>query len=127
MALALKNVPYIYIYIYTRASDRDDSVQKGGRVSLVVQLYHVLEKDPLHDPEVLLKLPRHDVVTMENEKSVGDLEELLGIRQSAVSQQLGRLRAEDMVRTRRSGKAIYYSLSDNRAIDAINCVLQHST
>jgi len=59
------------------------------------------------------------------EKSVGDLEELLGIRQSAVSQQLGRLRAEGMVRTRRSGKAIYYSLSDNRAIDAINCVLQH--
>lgn len=62
----------------------------------------------------------------DGEKSVGDLEELLGIRQSAVSQQLGRLRAEDMVRARRSGKAIYYSLSDNRAIDAIHCVLKHN-
>ena len=59
------------------------------------------------------------------EKSVGDLEDLLGIRQSAVSQQLGRLRAEGMVEARRSGKVIYYSLSDSRAIDAINCVIKY--
>lgn len=46
------------------------------------------------------------------EKSVGELEALLGIRQAAVSQMLARLRDEGLVATRRDGKAIYYRLSD---------------
>lgn len=46
------------------------------------------------------------------EKSVGELENLLGIRQAAVSQMLARLREEGLVETRREGKTIYYSLSN---------------
>ncbi|MCK0149663.1 metalloregulator ArsR/SmtB family transcription factor [Marivita sp. S6314] len=46
------------------------------------------------------------------ERSVGELEALLGIRQAAVSQMLSRLRDEKLVKTRREGKTIYYSLSD---------------
>jgi DNA-binding transcriptional ArsR family regulator len=49
------------------------------------------------------------------EKSVTDLEELLSVRQAAVSQQLSRLRLEGLVTPRREGKIIYYSLSDNRS------------
>ena len=49
------------------------------------------------------------------EKSVSDLERLLSSRQSAVSQQLGRLRLEGIVEPRREGKAIYYSISDPKA------------
>ena len=45
------------------------------------------------------------------EKSVSELEQLLGMRQAAVSQMLARLREEDLVSTRREGKAIYYSLA----------------
>ena len=45
------------------------------------------------------------------EKSVGQLEELLGIRQAAVSQMLARLREEGLVQTRRDGKTIWYSLA----------------
>jgi len=48
------------------------------------------------------------------EKSVGELERLLSARQAAVSQQLSRLRAEGLVVPRREGKAIYYSLADDR-------------
>lgn len=48
------------------------------------------------------------------EKSVTDLEDLLSSRQSAVSQQLTRLRLEGLVKPRREGKAIYYSLADER-------------
>lgn len=48
------------------------------------------------------------------EKSVTELEELLSARQAAVSQQLSRLRLEGLVTTRRDGKAIYYSLADDR-------------
>lgn len=47
------------------------------------------------------------------EKSVGALEELLGIRQAAVSQMLARLRDEGLVATRREGKTIYYSLAND--------------
>ncbi|MCA0939165.1 helix-turn-helix transcriptional regulator [Yangia mangrovi] len=45
------------------------------------------------------------------EKSVGELEGLLGMRQAAVSQMLARLREEGLVNTRRDGKTIYYSLA----------------
>jgi ArsR family transcriptional regulator len=48
------------------------------------------------------------------EKSVTELEELLSARQAAVSQQLARLRLEGLVTPRREGKAIYYSLADDR-------------
>ncbi|PRY77863.1 ArsR/SmtB family transcription factor [Marivita geojedonensis] len=46
------------------------------------------------------------------EKSVGELEALLNIRQAAVSQMLARLRDEELVKTRRDGKTMYYSLND---------------
>ncbi|MEL7090694.1 MAG: metalloregulator ArsR/SmtB family transcription factor [Pseudomonadota bacterium] len=48
------------------------------------------------------------------EKSVTELEDLLSARQAAVSQQLSRLRLEGLVKPRRDGKAIYYSLTDDR-------------
>lgn len=48
------------------------------------------------------------------EKTVTELEELLSARQAAVSQQLSRLRLEGLVTPRRDGKAIYYSLADDR-------------
>ena len=48
------------------------------------------------------------------EKSVTELEELLSARQAAVSQQLTRLRLEGLITPRREGKAIYYSLTDDR-------------
>ena len=49
------------------------------------------------------------------EKSVSELEEAVGARQAAVSQQLARLRHEGLVTTRREGKTIYYSLGDERS------------
>lgn len=51
----------------------------------------------------------------DRERSVTELEQMLGQRQAAVSQQLARLRHEGLVQTRREGKAIYYRLSDGRA------------
>lgn len=55
----------------------------------------------------------------EGEKSVGQLEELLQIRQAAVSQMLARLRQERLVSTRRDGKTIYYSLQDGNVAQVI--------
>jgi DNA-binding transcriptional ArsR family regulator len=49
------------------------------------------------------------------ERTVGELEVLLGMRQASVSQQLARLRLEGLVSCRREGKAMYYSIADPRA------------
>lgn len=56
------------------------------------------------------------------EKSVTELEDLLSARQAAVSQQLSRLRLEGLVTPRRDGKAIYYSLTDDRPRQIIEVV-----
>ena len=48
---------------------------------------------------------------LEGEYSVGELEELLNIQQPTLSQQLGVLRNEGFVATRRDGKYIYYRVA----------------
>lgn len=49
------------------------------------------------------------------ERSVTELETILSLRQPAVSQQLARLRADNLVKTRREGKLIYYSIASDEA------------
>ena len=48
----------------------------------------------------------------QGEMCVSDLEAQLGIRQPTLSQQLGVLRNEGVVSTRREGKNIFYSVAD---------------
>ena len=48
---------------------------------------------------------------VEEEKSVTEIEEILGLRQPAISQQLARLRADRLLQTRREGKNVFYSLA----------------
>jgi DNA-binding transcriptional ArsR family regulator len=50
------------------------------------------------------------------EKRVGELEEILGILQPTLSQQLTVLRDEELVSTRREGKNIYYQISSPEAL-----------
>ena len=54
------------------------------------------------------------------EKSVGELEELLDMRQAAVSQMLARLREEGFVVTRRDGKTVYYRLANEQTQEVIS-------
>lgn len=46
------------------------------------------------------------------EHTAGELEELVGLSQSAVSQHLARLRSQGLVSTRREGQNICYSLNN---------------
>ena len=61
-------------------------------------------------------------ILAEGEKSVGELEEILSLRQPTVSQQLARLRGDGLVATRRDGKAIYYRLASEEARIVIGAV-----
>ena len=49
------------------------------------------------------------------EKCVSELEEIVGLSQSALSQHLARLRRDDLVMTRRSAQTIHYSLNGEEA------------
>ncbi len=60
----------------------------------------------------------------EGEKNVGQLEELLGIRQPTLSQQLARLRMDGLVATRRESKQIYYSLASSEVTQVIGLLYQ---
>jgi ArsR family transcriptional regulator, virulence genes transcriptional regulator len=53
------------------------------------------------------------------EKSVSELEALLGTHQATISQMLARLREEGFVKTRRDGKAVYYSIADSNTVAII--------
>ncbi len=53
------------------------------------------------------------------EKCVSDFETLLDIRQPTLSQQLGVLRNEGLVHTRREGKRIFYSLASQEALQIL--------
>lgn len=70
----------------------------------------------LSNPDRLLLLCQMS----QGEKSVSELEGLLDIRQPTLSQQLGVLRNDGLVNTRRDGKRIYYSVADNKVLALLN-------
>ncbi|GAC1529882.1 MAG: metalloregulator ArsR/SmtB family transcription factor [Ramlibacter sp.] len=55
----------------------------------------------------------------QGEMCVGDLESELGIRQPTLSQQLGVLRNEGVVETRREGKNVFYSVANKDMLEIL--------
>jgi ArsR family transcriptional regulator, virulence genes transcriptional regulator len=51
----------------------------------------------------------------EGERSVGDLNDMIPLSQSVLSQQLARLRRQGLVSTRRESQTIFYSLAEGPA------------
>ncbi len=60
-----------------------------------------------------------------SEMCVCDLSFLLKMKQPAISQHLKSLRLMRLVRTRREGRVIYYSLDDDHIRAVLNTGLQH--
>ena len=60
----------------------------------------------------------------QGEKRVGELEEMLGIVQPTLSQQLTVLRDEELVVTRREGKNIYYQIASPQAMAVMEVLFQ---
>jgi DNA-binding transcriptional ArsR family regulator len=61
---------------------------------------------------------------VDGERSVGELERLVGLSQSALSQHLARLRRDGLVRTRRSAQTIYYSLQGDLPLGVMQALHQ---
>ena len=65
------------------------------------------------------------VTISENEMSVLNIAETLNMEQSTISHQLRVLRQNKLVRVRREGKQIYYSLDDDHVKKIIEMGLDH--
>jgi DNA-binding transcriptional ArsR family regulator len=59
---------------------------------------------------------------VEGETAVGELQSLVGLSQSALSQHLATLREMELVTTRREAQAIYYALADGPAIGVLDAL-----
>jgi DNA-binding transcriptional ArsR family regulator len=73
----------------------------------------------------LLKALSHETrllilcILAHGERSVSELETMLALPQAAVSQQLARLRIDNLVITRRDGRMIYYALAEGEVTELV--------
>ena len=61
----------------------------------------------------------------QSEMCVCDIAVLLGMTKSAISHQLRYLKTARLVKNRRDGKSVYYSLDDRHIKDIFDCGLEH--
>lgn len=62
---------------------------------------------------------------LQNELCVCDIAGLLDVSQSAVSHQLRVLKASKLVKFRREGKVVFYSLADNHVMSILSQGMEH--
>ena len=92
-------------------------------------------QDDLPDDEVLYDLAElfrvfgdstRIKILFESELCVNDIAQVVGISQSAVSHQLRLLKTSKLVKFRREGKAMYYSLDDDHVRSMIALGMEHT-
>lgn len=64
-------------------------------------------------------------ILFKGEMCVQHISEMLAVTQSAVSHQLRILKGASLVRCRRDGKTVYYSLADDHVREIIACGMEH--
>lgn len=62
----------------------------------------------------------------DGERSVNDLAQLIGMGQSAISQQLKLLRTTRLVRARKEGRSVYYRLCDDHISRILETGREHN-
>ncbi|MBR3761673.1 MAG: winged helix-turn-helix transcriptional regulator [Lachnospiraceae bacterium] len=92
---------------------------------------HMPEEDKLYDLADFFKVFADSTrikilyVLLMHEMCVCDLAGILGASQSAVSHQLRTLKQMDLVRSRREGKTVFYSLADDHIKSILSQGLEH--
>ena len=67
----------------------------------------------------------HEELVHKAEMCVCDLAEVLGMTQSAISHQLRMLKQMKLVKNRREGKTVFYSLADDHIQTIMNQGMEH--
>ena len=65
------------------------------------------------------------IALLQSELCVQDIADSLQMTQSAISHQLKLLKQQDLVKTRRAGKTIFYSLADDHISSILSMGIEH--
>ena len=106
-------VKMIHLGRVKKARDQEISLRELGHLSLIFKA--------IADP-TRLKIA---MALSQGEMCVCDLAAFLGISDSAVSHQIRRLKDLSLVKNRREGQVLYYSLDDQHVADLLRVGLEH--
>lgn len=95
----------------------DQSAERFEQLAVQARKATDLMKALSHESRLLILC-----LLVEQERSVSELEDIMGLSQAAVSQQLARLRRDRVVTARRDGRLIYYSIASAGASRVISAL-----
>ncbi len=103
----------------------DDTTQDLAAIDLAKQMQQSSQQasqllKSLSHPDRLLLLCQ----LTQGEYCVSELETLVGVGQPSLSQQLGILRKDELVATRREGKQIYYRIASDDALAVLQLLYE---
>ncbi len=103
----------------------DDTTQDLAAIDLAKQMQQSSQQasqllKSLSHPDRLLLLCQ----LTQGEYCVSELETLVGVGQPSLSQQLGILRKDELVATRRDGKQIYYRIASDDALAVLQLLYE---
>ena len=107
------------------ASNKDSVLSEFAPPDLATQMQHA----SLQASQLLKSLSHPDRLLLlcqltQGEYCVGELERLVGLGQPSLSQQLGILRKDKLVATRREGKQIYYRIASDDALAVLQLLYE---
>ena len=102
--------------------DEETSIQIQDKIPVEEEVYELADLFKIFSDSTRIKIL---CILFESEMCVYDLSGILGMSQSAVSHQLRLLKQSKLVKHRREGKIIFYSLSDDHIRKIIDNGLEH--
>ena len=90
----------------------------------------LVTEDTLYKVAILLKAVSHPIrlqivnILMNGECHVGELERVLGTTQSTTSQQLNNLKYAGVVKSRKDGNKVYYSLANDSIKKIVKSIIK---
>lgn len=64
-------------------------------------------------------------VLTDNEMCVGDISNVLSMTKSSISHQLSKMKDQGVVKSRKEGKEVYYSLDDEHVAEIFSLTVEH--
>ena len=116
-------------YIVLRQASNTHIFFTGG-ITLAKTKSDLIRDNELEKMSETLKAVAHPVrlqivnILMKGERSVGDLVKTLGTKQSLTSQQLSILKSRGVLKSRRNGNVVYYSLENSGVKNIMSTILQ---
>ena len=102
--------------------DEETSIQIQDKIPVEEEVYELADLFKIFSDSTRIKIL---CILFESEMCVYDLSGILGMSKSAVSHQLRLLKQSKLVKHRREGKIIFYSLSDDHIRKIIDNGLEH--